>query len=166
MSEETVSRFAYFFPFHGMPQKLKTVSTGSGTLSLRLPDEVDPRILAVDPKDRRVLIVFDGVIPSGGLPQACSILDSAPCRVVRIQTEHAYKQRHPVEEPLTYSVRKINGRMYAEQEIARHILLSPHKESCLRRYHNKTLRPHYVCLEILNGKKDGLIVRLRRVSTY
>ncbi|MBI2039223.1 MAG: hypothetical protein HYT22_03025 [Candidatus Niyogibacteria bacterium] len=166
MSEETVPRFAYFFPFHGMPQKLKTVSTGNGILSLHLPDEAGPRFLAVDPKDRRVLIVFDGAIPSGGLPQACSVLDSALCRVVRIPMENAYKQRHSAEEPLTYFVREIDGRMYAEQEIIRYILLSPHKESCLRRYHDKTLRPHYVCLEILNGKKDGLIVRLRRVSTY
>ncbi len=137
---------------HGKVQIIR-VNSIPCEVDVSLPlDEVKSYTLYIDIRDPRVLVCFDGDIPSGGLPKGSSVLMTLPvvsgmatspltCHIAK-----AYKRRGENEDPLRYIVTGDTAR----QLIKRHFILLKSGRAVFRKY-RETLQPVYLIVDVHNG---------------
>jgi hypothetical protein len=115
-------------------------------------DKIRSYTLYIDVRDPRVLICFDGDIPSGGLPKGSTVLMSVPvvstlvsspisCHMAKV-----YKRREPDEDPPLYSI--VGDR--AEQKLYHRFVLLKTGRAIFRKYTN-SLQPKYLIVDIHDG---------------
>jgi len=148
-------RFCYHHLQHAIHGKVITrrINNIPGEVELTLPnDKIKSYVLRIDARDPRVLVCFDGDIPSGGLPKGSTVLMTLPvvsklatspitCHVAKV-----YKQRHRSEDLPRYI---ITGEQ-AEQAIIRHFVLLKTGRAIFRKY-KATLQPVYLIVDVHDG---------------
>lgn len=149
----TGDRFCFYHlhnPSHG---KVIAKRVNPEEVEVTLPDErLRIHTLPVDARDFRILVCFDGDIPSGGLPKGSTVLMELPVVSSSVTSplvchmEKAYKQRHVTEDPPRYAVR---GNQ-AEQPITRYFVLLKTGRAVFRKY-KKTLQPVYLIVDVHDG---------------
>lgn len=113
-------------------------------------DSLENHELAVDPRDQRTLIVFDGHIPWGGLPKSGDVVYISTSVTMGASIQSLRKQNHAEEEPrLKFASTAYSGKgAYAYLDIYRYAFLLPKSVSCIRRYDPRSLRPIYTFIEV------------------
>lgn len=103
--------------------------------------------LQIDPRDRRVLMIFDGHIPCDGLPKQGKVVLSFPVLELKVFKGNVRRPRPEEEQPLWHVFD--DGWNKATLQIHRYFLLLPRNQvACLRRYDDRTLRGIYTFVEI------------------
>ena len=123
------------------------------------PDNGSEIHLEIDPRDQRVLVVFDGALLPNGLPRGSDILWRIP-RWLRVFEGKAYKQRSTDSEPEKVcdflpwheGIDKEDGKDYASIKIHRYIVLMKSRTAAFVRFDHNRLAPYYV---LINVEKDG-----------
>jgi hypothetical protein len=104
--------------------------------------------LRIDVRDPRVLVCFDGDIPSGGLPKGSTVISSTPflhgpsCHVAKV-----YKQRSEYEDKPSYEI----SRDTAYQDLHRRFVLLKTGRAIFRKYKDDSLQPKYLIVDVHNG---------------
>lgn len=152
---ESNDRFCYHHLQNAVHGKVltKRVNSIPGEVDVSLPnDRIQSYTLYIDIRDPRVLICFDGDIPSGGLPKGSTVLMTIPVvselvtSPLTCHTAKVYKQRDKNEDPPRYTVTGDK----AEQPIKRHFVLLKSGRVIFRKY-KKTLQPVYLIVDVHNG---------------
>ena len=132
------------------------VSIGEGKLRSVLPilysvPEMYEFEFTLHPKDRRVLIVFDGDFLPGSLSRNSQIIHTQDLGAVYVNESNVYKRKSGEVGPLNYLVN--NG--IACQSMSRHFILADSCRFMGRRYKDN-LAPRYVMIQVEGGKVSFL----------
>lgn len=103
--------------------------------------------LDIDIRDTRVLICFDGQIPSGGLPKGSTVIRSEVNPILVCDLARVYKKRDPEEEEPLYTIK---GKK-AEQETTRYFILLQTGRAVFRMFKTDTLQPRYLSVDVRDG---------------
>lgn len=105
--------------------------------------------LEIDPRDRRVLVIFDGEILFGGLPKNATVLKEVdlPCLTERSCIMRALPEHHETAVP-DYE----NCGEHTVLLIKRYFILLPSCRAIVRKYKMPGLRPAYVTIVVQNAK--------------
>lgn len=153
---ETSNRFCYHYLQNDVHGKVVVERINDHEVRVSLPhDMIRSYVLNVSVKDPRVLVCFDGDIPSGGLPKGSTVLLKLPTiseRAISPLTCNiavAYKKRHPSEESSRYTIMDEK----AAQPISRHFILLKTGRALFRKY-KKTLQPVYLIVDVRNSMAE------------
>jgi len=104
--------------------------------------------LDIDVRDKRVLICFDGGIPSGGLPKGSTVIMASRLpQNLSCDMKRVYKKRSPYEEEEYYIVRGSQ----AVQALWRNFILLKTARAVFRMYRPDTLQPRYLIVDVHDG---------------
>jgi hypothetical protein len=146
---EMKEAFCYHSLHNQVHGKSKIVRLDDKRVVFNLPYLLMPEIgLHIDIRDPRVLVCFDGDIPSGGLPKGSTVINSTPflhgpsCHVAKV-----YKQRSEYEDKPLYEI----GRDTAYQNLHRRFVLLKTGRAIFRKYKDDTLQPKYLIVDVHDG---------------
>jgi hypothetical protein len=146
---EKEATFCYHSLHNQVHGKSEIVRLDEKRVVVDLPCSLSPEHgLRIDIRDPRVLVCFDGDIPSGGLPKGSTVIHSTPflhgpsCHVAKV-----YKQRSEYEDKPLYEV----GRDTAYQNLHRRFVLLKTGRAIFRKYKDDTLQPKYLIVDVHNG---------------
>lgn len=151
-------RFCYHHLQNSIHGKVnaKRVNNVPGDVNVSLPnDMIESCTIQINPRDKRVLVCFDGDIPSGGLPKGSTVLMTLPVMSrlatspLTCHTANVYKQRDSREDKPRYTV--VGNQ--AQQLIKRHFILLKTGRAIFRKY-KETLQPTYLIVDVKNGIAD------------
>lgn len=113
-------------------------------------DSLEKYQIAVDPRDQRTLVVFDGHVPWGGLPKGGDFVNVLKSISIKTPVQSLRKQNHREEDSrLKFASAAYSGKgAYVYLDIYRYVFLLPKSVSCVRKYDSRSLRPIYTFIEI------------------
>ncbi len=103
--------------------------------------------LDVDIRDSRVLVCFDGNIPSGGLPKGSTVIRTEVNPILVCDMARVYKKRDENEDDPLYTT--IGTK--AEQETTRYFVLLQSGRATFRMFKTDTLQPRYLSVDVREG---------------
>lgn len=133
-------------------------------------------VRGIDPRDERVLVVWDGALLPNGLPRGSAIVHQVTlCEnhallsrwpyYYEVSWGQAYKKRETDPDPelfLPQHFMDISGAGFGVQEICRFfVLMRSDRTATVLRFDDKRLAPRYVFVEV---EKGGKSVRWRQSS--
>lgn len=145
---ETKEVFCYHH-LHNMAHGKSAIERVSDTtIRTTLPDSGELIYeLSVDVRDPRVLVCFDGDIPSGGLPKGSTVVSSWAGSPIFCRDAKVYKQRSPDEDSPLYTITDCR----AEQKLYRRFVLLQTSRAIFRKYKADTLQPKYLIVDVHDG---------------
>ena len=149
---EKNERYCYHF-LHNQSQGKATIHrTSSLVVFIETPDR-EGYTVPLDERDQRVLVCFDGRIPTGSLSCGAEVA-RAIFSVLSAPIDNVYKRRdNEYEEPVTYVISPRNLKK-VEVSIYRFFVLLRTGRYVFRVYRPDTLQPRYLIVDVKNGHAE------------
>ena|ERR1035437_5017204 len=138
--------FCYYHLHNATHGKSKIERMDDKIVQVSLPGSMRVYGLGVDVRDPRVLVCFDGDIPSGGLPKGSTVVGSFFRDAVFCHRAGVYKQRSEHEDCPGYLLAGDSASM----NIYRRFVLLKTGRAIFRKY-TESLQPKYLIVDVHNG---------------
>lgn len=126
--------------------RTKAIRVDEKCIAVCLPDlhgEEYVHVISMDARDKRTLFVFDGGIPSGGLPKAGVVVRYFQIGQLRTHFRNIRKSKVGEDQPLF----RIDG-IEAVIDLKRNFLLLPHGQLLARTYRSRSFSPRYLFVRV------------------